>query len=116
MHYTSALLAVLLIGASSVALAQATKEKEPAAGPTPGKYTCTFFAGTLQNVPGFTLQDGGSFTDHKGSGTWTFANGIVSFSGSAWNGQRAKNIGAGKLRVLKENGGLGAVTCSLSKK
>lgn len=81
----------------------------------PGKYTCAFFAGTLQTVPGFTLAAGGKFTDHKGSGTWREAGGVVSFSGSTWNGQKAKLTGNNKMQVLKENGSMGAVTCGLSK-
>ncbi len=86
-----------------------------AGGVTSGKYTCTFFSGTLQNIPGFTLHAGGKFTDHKGSGSWTNAGGVISFTGSTWTGQKAKITGNGKMQVLKANGSMGAVTCGLSK-
>ena len=33
---------------------------------TAGTFTCSFFAGTLQTVPGFTLQAGGKFRRSRG--------------------------------------------------
>jgi hypothetical protein len=84
---------------------------------TAGTYTCSFFAGTLQTVPGFTLQAGGKFADHAGGGKFSYdaSTGVIAFSGGAWNGQKAKFTGsasAQKFQVLKENGSMGAVTCS----
>lgn len=109
----------LLLLACQLAWAQAPKPAVAAAKAKPsGKYTCSFFAGTLQNVPGFTLADGGRFTDHSGSGTWDWdaASGTVSFKGAAWNGQRAKVTGEGRMQVLKPNGSRGAVSCSRANK
>jgi hypothetical protein len=101
---------------ATAAAAPSTAAKQGSAGGIAlGKYTCAFFAGTLQTVPGFTLAAGGKFTDHKGSGTWREAGGVVSFTGSTWNGHKAKLTGNNKMQVLKENGSMGAVTCGLSK-
>ena len=50
-----------------------------------------------------------------GGGTWRESGGVISFSGGAWNGQKAKRTGANKMQVLKDNGSMGAVTCGLSK-
>ena len=85
--------------------------------PGPGKYNCYFFSGYLQNVPGFTLAAGGRFTDHSGTGqySWDAATGTIAFKGGAWNGQKVRTDSKGKLRVLKENGFAGAVSCSKAK-
>ena len=100
----------------SAAPAGSAAARDKAVGSVPaGKYSCSFFSGTLQNVPGFTLGAGGKFSDHAGRGTWTFANGVVAFSGGAWSGQKAKVTGEGRMQVLKDNGSPGAVTCGKSK-
>lgn len=85
--------------------------------PAAGKYSCHFFAGTLQNVPGFTLAANGKFSDHAGSGqyTWDAATGTISFKGGAWNGQKVRTNSRGGLQVLKENGSPGAVSCGKAK-
>ncbi|RYX89836.1 MAG: hypothetical protein EOO28_31550 [Comamonadaceae bacterium] len=79
-----------------------------------GKFNCFFFSGYLQSIPGFTLAPGGKFTDHVGTGkyTWDAATGIISFTGGAWNGQKVRTDSQGGLGVLKKDGSLGAVSCS----
>lgn len=94
--------------------AEAAQAKTMATAPS-GKHTCTFFSGTLQNIPGFTLEGGGRFTDHKGRGSWTFKDGVIAFKGGAWDGQKARVMPDGSIRVLRDNGSPGAVTCSRSK-
>jgi hypothetical protein len=98
-----------------VAPAMAGSARKALAAPAPGKYTCTFFSGTLQNVPGFTLEGGGRFSDHKGRGQWSYAEGVVVFRGGAWDGQKARMTGERRMQVLRENGSAGAVTCSSAK-
>lgn len=99
--------------AGAAKTAAANKANIPAAG----KYNCHFFAGMLQNVPGFTLAANGKFSDHSGSGqyTWDAATGTISFKGGAWNGQKVRTDSKGGLRVLKENGSPGAVSCGKAK-
>ncbi len=82
-----------------------------------GKFNCYFFSGYLQNVPGFTLAGGGRFSDHVGSGqyTWDAASGTISFKGGAWNGQKVRTDSRGGLQVLKADGSAGAVSCSKAK-
>lgn len=99
--------------AGAAQAAAANKGTAPAAG----KYNCYFFSGYLQNVPGFTLATGGKFSDHSGSGqySWDAATGTLAFKGGAWNGQKVRTDSKGGLRVLKENGSAGAVSCSKAK-
>jgi hypothetical protein len=82
-----------------------------------GKFNCYFYSGYLQNVPGFTLSPGGRFSDHVGSGqySWDAASGVISFKGGAWNGQKVRTDSRGGLQVLKADGSAGAVSCSKAK-
>ncbi len=80
-----------------------------------GRHTCSAFGGgQMITIPGFTLKDNGSFTDHAGTGKWAWdaATSTVSFSGGAWNGQKARKQSNGSLQVLRANGSLGSTTCS----
>ncbi len=101
--------------AAPAALAQGAANKGTM--PAPGKYTCHFYSGYLQNVPGFTLAAGGKFSDHGGSGqySWDAATSTIAFKGGAWNGQKVRADSKGGLRVLKENGSAGAVSCGKAK-
>lgn len=96
----------------SAAQVQAGRKIAPA-----GKHNCYYYSGMLVNVPGFTLGGGGQFTDHAGSGRWSWdaVTSVLSFSGGAWNGQKLVKTADGTLQVLKPDGSRGAVTCSAAK-
>lgn len=94
--------------AGGAAKAEAGRSTKPS-----GQHVCRAFSGgMLINVGKFTLNDNGSFKDQRGGGRWTWdaANSMVSFSGGAWNGQKARKLADGSLNVQRADGGGGGAT------
>lgn len=95
--------------AGAAARAEAGRSNLPS-----GKHVCRAFSGgMLINVGQFTLRDNGSFSDQAGGGRWSWdaATSMVSFSGGAWNGQKARKMSDGSLNVQRAGGGGGATSC-----
>jgi hypothetical protein len=94
--------------AGAAARAEAGRSTVPS-----GKHVCRAFSGgMLINVGQFTLRDNGTFTDQAGGGRWSWdaATSMVSFSGGAWNGQKARKLSDGSLNVQRAGGGGGGAT------
>jgi hypothetical protein len=109
-------LRIAVIAAAFVALAGCGHGGNGGSSPVVlGSYECYTLGGSgLESAmsENFTLQSGGSFVDASGaSGGFDFADGIVTFHGTALDGQRAKYV-AGipnsdnppHLSFLRENG------------
>ncbi|MES2282724.1 MAG: hypothetical protein V4542_15030 [Pseudomonadota bacterium] len=94
--------------AGAAAKAEAGRSTKPV-----GLHVCRAYSGgMLINVGKFTLNDNGTFRDQSGGGRWTWdaANSMVSFSGGAWNGQKARKLSDGSLNVQRADGGGGGAT------